>query len=292
MPQAAVEMGLPCRIGDYTDFYTSIHHATSGRQAVPSGQSAAAQLQVGADRLSRTRVVDRRERRKPFAGRPANSKAPTTRRRASGRPGGSTTSWSSASSSRVANDQGEPVPIAEAEAHLFGLALFNDWTARDIQAWEYQPLGPFLSKNFASTLSPWIVTLEALAPFRAPFARPAGEPAPLPYLDSPGNRATGAIDIALEVWLQTAAMRNAGLPAQRFDAVELPRQLLDARAARRSPHGQWLQSASRRPPRFRHAVRTRSGPGRLAARALRRRQASRCSSPMARRAVSSKMATP
>ena len=101
-------------------------------------------------------------------------------------------------------------PIAEAEAHLFGLALFNDWTARDIQAWEYQPLGPFLSKNFATTLSPWIVTMEALAPFRAPFARPAGDPQPLPYLDSAANRAAGALDITLEVWLQTAAMRDAG----------------------------------------------------------------------------------
>jgi fumarylacetoacetase len=114
------------------------------------------------------------------------------------------------------NALGEPIPIADAESHLFGLALFNDWTARDIQAWEYQPLGPFLSKNFASTLSPWIVTMEALAPFRVPFQRAAGEPAPLPYLDSPENRASGAIDIALEAWLQTSAMRNAGLPAQRL----------------------------------------------------------------------------
>ena len=192
VPQAAVEMGLPCHIGDYTDFYTSIHHATSvGKQFrpdnpllpnykwVPIGYHGRASS-IGVSGASR------------FAGRPANSKARTMRRPASVRPGGSTTSWSSASSSRSANAQGEPVPIADAEAHLFGLALFNDWTARDIQAWEYQPLGPFLSKNFASTLSPWIVTMEALAPFRAPFARPAGEPAPLPYLDSPANRASGA----------------------------------------------------------------------------------------------------
>jgi fumarylacetoacetase len=94
--------------------------------------------------------------------------------------------------------------------------LFNDWTARDVQAWEYQPLGPFLSKNFASTVSPWIVTMEALAPFRAPFTRPAGDPAPLAYLNSAANRESGAIDIVLEVWLQTAAMRAAGQPAQRL----------------------------------------------------------------------------
>ena len=144
-----------------------------GRQAIPSGQSAAAQLPVGADRLSRTRIVNRRERqaiRRPagqFKG--ADDATPgfgPTRR----------LDYELELGAFIAlpNDQGEPVPISDAEAHLFGLALFNDWTARDIQAWEYQPLGPFLSKNFASTLSPWIVTLEALAPFRVPFARPAG----------------------------------------------------------------------------------------------------------------------
>jgi len=116
------------------------------------------------------------------------------------------------------NALGESIPIECAEAHLFGVALFNDWSARDIQPWEYQPLGPFLSKNFASTLSPWVVTMEALAPFRAPFARPAGDPAPLPYLASPANRAQGAIEIHLEVWLQTAAMRAAGEPAARLSS--------------------------------------------------------------------------
>ena len=93
--------------------------------------------------------------------------------------------------------------MTDAEEHIFGLALFNDWSARDFQSWEYQPLGPFLSKNFASTVSPWIVTLDALEPFRVPFQRPAGDPEPLPYLDSPANRERGAIDIQLEVWLQT-----------------------------------------------------------------------------------------
>jgi fumarylacetoacetase len=118
-----------------------------------------------------------------------------------------------------ANALGEPVPIAQAEEHVFGLTLFNDWTARDIQAWEYQPLGPFLSKNFASTISPWIVTMEALAPFRSPFARAEGDPQPLPYLDSldsPANRSEGGFDIALEVWLQTARMRQDGQDAQRL----------------------------------------------------------------------------
>ncbi|MFZ2388849.1 MAG: fumarylacetoacetase, partial [Polaromonas sp.] len=114
------------------------------------------------------------------------------------------------------NALGEAIPIARAEEHVFGVSLFNDWSARDIQAWEYQPLGPFLSKNFASTLSPWVVTLDALAPFRAPFKRPEGDPEPLEYLDSPANRAQGAISIELEVWLQTARMRQAGHAGDRI----------------------------------------------------------------------------
>ena len=108
------------------------------------------------------------------------------------------------------NALGEPIAIVEAEQHVFGICLFNDWSARDIQGWEYQPLGPFLSKNFASTLSPWVVTLEALAPYRVPFTRPEGDPQPLPYLDSPANRSEGALDIQLQVDLQTARMREAG----------------------------------------------------------------------------------
>jgi len=96
------------------------------------------------------------------------------------------------------------------------VTLLNDWSARDLQAWEYQPLGPFLSKNFASTLSPWLVTMEALAPFRSKFERPAGDPQPLPYLDSTSNRESGALDITLEVLLQTAKMRAEGVAPVRL----------------------------------------------------------------------------
>jgi len=96
------------------------------------------------------------------------------------------------------------------------MVLFNDWTARDVQPWEYQPLGPFLSKNFASTVSPWVVTTEALAPFRSAFVRPAGDPQPLAYLDSAANREAGAFDIRLEVWLQTSKMREAGQRGERL----------------------------------------------------------------------------
>jgi fumarylacetoacetase len=102
------------------------------------------------------------------------------------------------------NVLGRPIPIAQAEDHLFGVCLLNDWSARDIQSWEYQPLGPFLAKNFATSISPWIVTLDALEPFRSPApARPIGDPPPLPHLQGPGD---AAFRITLEVWLRTAKM--------------------------------------------------------------------------------------
>jgi fumarylacetoacetase len=108
------------------------------------------------------------------------------------------------------------IPIADAEAHIFGLCLLNDWSARDLQTWEYQPLGPFLAKNFATTISPWIVTLQALAPFRVPPVRPENSPPPLPYLSSPMDREAGALDIRLEALLQSEAMRARQQPAQRL----------------------------------------------------------------------------
>ena len=211
VPQATVQMGLPCEIGDYTDFYTGIHHAnTVGKlfrpdqplmpnyKWVPIGyHGRASSINVSPSSFRRPHG----QRRGADDSQPAFG--PSTRLDYElelgvfvGRP----------------NLQGEPIPIAAAEDHVFGIVLFNDWSARDIQAWEYQPLGPFLAKNFASTVSPWIVTLEALAPFRKPFTRPAGDPAPLPYLDSAANRDQGAIDIRLEVWLQTARMHAAGHP--------------------------------------------------------------------------------
>ena len=181
---------------------------------------------------------------------------------------GSTTSWNSASSSGQGNALGEPIAIGEAEDHLFGVCLLNDWSARDMQAWEYQPLGPFLSKNFATTLSPWIVTMEALAPFRAGFERPPGDPQPLPYLDAPANRERGALDIVLEVWLQTAAMREAGEGARASHAQQhRAGRLLDRGPAGRAPHGQRLQPSAGRPARLGHALGSRARPGGLAARA-------------------------
>ena len=215
VPQSQVEMGLPCEIGDYTDFYTSIHHATTiGRQFrpdqpllpnyrwVPIGYHGRASSIVASGQGFRR---PRGQTRAPDAALPVLGPCARLDYELEigvviGQP----------------NALGEPITMAQAEDHVFGLALFNDWSARDIQGWEYQPLGPFLSKNFASTLSPWLVTLEALAPYRRPFVRAAGEPDPLPYLDAPDNRASGAFDIELEVWLQTAAMRAAGHAGERL----------------------------------------------------------------------------
>ncbi len=115
------------------------------------------------------------------------------------------------------NALGHPIPIADAEDHVLGLCILNDWSARDLQKWEYVPLGPFLAKNFASTVSPYIVTMEALAPFRcSAFDRPADDPQPLPYMDSPANRAAGGFDITLEVHLATAQMRDKNIPPVRL----------------------------------------------------------------------------
>ena len=209
VPQSAVEMGLPCEVGDYTDFYVGIHHATEiGRQFrpdhpllpnykwVPIGyHGRASTLQASGSSFHRPMG----QAKAPDAAQPVL--APSARLDIElelgifvGQP----------------NAQGVPVRMQDAEQHLFGITLFNDWSARDIQGWEYQPLGPFLSKNFASTVSPWMVTMEALEPFRRPFARAAGEPDPLPYLDCADNRARGAIGIQMEVVLQTARMARQG----------------------------------------------------------------------------------
>jgi len=206
VPQAAVEYTVPARIGDYTDFYTSVHHATNigslfrpdnpllpNYKWVPIGYHG---------RASSIGISGQAFRRPKGQLKAPDAEAPVL-----------------APSKRLdielelgifigpGNEQGESIGIEAAEDHVFGICLLNDWSARDIQAWEYQPLGPFLSKNFASTLSPWIVTLEALAPYRVPFARPEGDPQPLPYLDSVANRQGGALDIQLQVGLQTERMR-------------------------------------------------------------------------------------
>ncbi|GAB3189394.1 fumarylacetoacetase [Hydrogenophaga aquatica] len=209
VPQAVAEYDVPARIGDYTDFYTSVHHATNiGKQFRPDNPLLPNYKWVPIGYHGRASSIG--VSGQAFARPKGQVKAPDAEVPVL------------AASKRMdielelgvfigtGNELGDPVSITEAESHVFGICLLNDWSARDIQGWEYQPLGPFLSKNFASTISPWVVTLEALAPYRVPFTRPEGDPQPLPYLDSPANRSGGAFDIQLQVGLQTGRMREAG----------------------------------------------------------------------------------
>jgi fumarylacetoacetase len=212
--QPDAEYTLPAKIGDYTDFYTGIHHATTvGRLFRPDNPLLPNYkwVPIGYHGRSSSIVVSEQAIRRPLGQTKGTGDTPEfgPSRRLD-------YELELAYLIGAGNTLGEPIPIGTAERHLFGVALFNDWSARDIQSWEYQPLGPFLSKNFASSLSPWVVTMEALAPFRAPLQRPAGDPDPLPYLDSAENRSAGALDIELEVWLQTALMREAGTSAVRL----------------------------------------------------------------------------
>jgi len=211
VPQSQVEYTVPAQIGDYTDFYTSVHHATNiGKQFRPDNPLLPNYKWVPIGYHGRASSIGISGQ--SFARPKGQLKAPDAEVPVL------------APSKRLdielelgifigqGNAQGEPIEIGDAENHVFGICLLNDWSARDIQGWEYQPLGPFLSKNFASTISPWIVTLEALAPYRVPFVRAEGDPQPLPYLDSAANRAGGSLDIQLQVGLQTPRMREAGQP--------------------------------------------------------------------------------
>ena len=216
--QRDAQYGLPAQIGDYTDFYTSIYHATAvGRMMRPDHPLLPNYEWVPIGYHGRTSSIGVSEQ---FFPRPNGQRLPA----GGGQPVVGPSRRMDYELELGAficdgNAAGAAIPIADAEAHIFGLCLLNDWSARDLQAWEYQPLGPFLAKNFATTISPWVITLEALAPFRVPFMRPAGAPAPLPYLDSPQNRDTGAIDIRLEALIQSAAMRERGEPPYRLSST-------------------------------------------------------------------------
>lgn len=212
--QAQSEMALPCTIGDYTDFFTGIHHATAVGKLfrpdsplmpnyhwVPIGyHGRVSSIGIGGS-------VRRPNGQFKLPDQEVPNFGPSRRLDYELEMGVLV---------GTGNELGQPKTMAQAETDWFGMVLLNDWSARDVQAWEYQPLGPFLAKSFATTISPWVVTHEALAPFRVPFERAAGTPQPLPYLDSPANRAAGLIDVTLEVWLQTEAMRTKKLPPHRL----------------------------------------------------------------------------
>lgn len=207
--QSDAEYTVPARIGDYTDFYTSIHHASSvGKLFRPDNPLLPNYKWVPIGyhgRCSTIGVSGEAFRRPRGQVRAASDAEPSF---------GPSRKMDYELEMGIfigsGNAQGEPIPAAEAERHVFGLCLLNDWSSRDIQAWEYQPLGPFLSKNFATTVSPFIVTMEALAPYRAAWQRDDGDPQPLPYLDYPELRSNGGLDIELAVLLHTDAMRRAG----------------------------------------------------------------------------------
>jgi fumarylacetoacetase len=208
--QSEATMHLPCVIGDYTDFYVGIHHATNvGKQFRPDNPLLPNYKYVPIGYHGRASSV--RVSGEPVV-RPNGQRKP---------PDAETPDYGP--SRRLdyelelgiwigrGNDLGRPIPIGEAKEHIAGYCLLNDWSARDLQAWEYQPLGPFLAKNFLTSISPWIVSADALAPFRSPMPpRPEGDPEPLPYLHDASDRQDGGLSIQLEVTLSTEKMRQQG----------------------------------------------------------------------------------
>lgn len=207
------EMHLPTRIGDYTDFFAGIHHARASfaqfNRDIPLPDNYK-YVPIAYHGRASTVIPTGAEIPRPYGQRLLTPGQPPV----------------FGPCQRLdlelemgfyigrGNRRGEPIAIAEANQHIVGLCLLNDWSARDIQGWEMYPLGPFLSKNFATSVSPWVVTMEALAPFRIAIdPRPEGDPAPLPYLYDPNDQAQGAFDIQLKVELSTASMRRKGDPA-------------------------------------------------------------------------------
>jgi fumarylacetoacetase len=220
VPQAGARMFLPADVGDYTDFYASIDHAGNvGKLFRPDNPLLPNYKYV---------PVGYHGRASSLACSPDDVSRPSGQRLG---PSGEAAPPEFGPSRQLdyelevgvfvagENRRGTPISLAQAEDRIFGLCLLNDWSARDIQRWEYQPLGPFLGKNFATTISPWVVTAEALEPFRcAPRPRPDGDPAPLAYLNTPADRAHGGLDMTVEAWLLTAAMRE-----QRLAPIALSR---------------------------------------------------------------------
>jgi fumarylacetoacetase len=215
-PMSQAELRLPAAFRNFTDFFASVFHATNaGRMFRPDNPlnpnykyvPVAYHSRASSVRISGTPI------RRPLGQRKGpNDDAPTY-----GPSRNLDFELELGAFIGTGSELGTPVPIASAGNHVFGYCLLNDWSARDIQAWEYQPLGPFLGKNFGTTISPWVVTGEALAPFRtAAYTRPEGDPAPLPHLDDAQDRASGGLDITLEVYVSTEAMRRDSIAPHRI----------------------------------------------------------------------------
>jgi fumarylacetoacetase len=210
VPMNAVDMLLPASIGDYTDFYASVFHATNvGSMFRPDNPLLPNYKHVPIGYHGRASSI-------VVSGTPVYRPQGQTKDDQSERPvfgPCAQLDYELEVGAFVgpANTLGNAVVISRAADHLFGLCLLNDWSARDIQKWEYQPLGPFLAKNFATTVSPWVVTMEALAPFRVPaFQRPKGDPSPLPYLAHADDARSGGVDVTLEVFIRSEQMREKG----------------------------------------------------------------------------------
>ena len=223
VPMAEAEMFPPAVIGDYTDFYASIYHATNvGKLFRPDTPLFPnyKYVPIGYHGRASSIIISGAEVQRPSGQTmPSGGGAKT--------PAFGPTQMLDYEAEvgffvGQGNERGEPIQIDEAEEHLFGICLVNDWSARDIQSWEYQPLGPFLSKNFATTISPWVVTWEALEPYRVPaFFRPPGDPQPLPYLTSEKDRNEGGIDLNIEVYIRSMLMREGRLRPSRLSSASL-----------------------------------------------------------------------
>jgi len=220
IPMREVRMQVPAQIGDYTDFYASLHHATRvGKLFRPDNPLLPnyKHVPIGYHGRASSIVVSGTGVRRPSGQtKPANSAEPTF---------GASRSLDYELEMGIfigsGNPLGEPIPISAAEEYIFGMCLVDDWSARDIQSWEYQPLGPFLAKSFATTISPWIVTMEALAPYRVAVAeRSKEDPAPLPYLATTDTARAG-IEVTLEVFLQSEKMRAQHIEAMRVSRGDL-----------------------------------------------------------------------
>ncbi|HUR92589.1 MAG TPA: fumarylacetoacetase [Gemmatimonadaceae bacterium] len=221
VPMSEARTHLPADIGDYTDFYASVDHATNiGKMFRPDNPLLPnyRHIPIGYHGRASSIVPTGATVRRPLGQtKPADSDSPVF--------GPSKLlDYEAEVGFYVAggNRRGEPIAIARADEHIFGFCIVNDWSARDIQAWEYQPLGPFLAKNFATTVSPWVVTADALAPFRVPArTRGEGEPAPLPYLSSAANDEEGGLALTLDVLLLTKRMRDEGAEPFRISRGSL-----------------------------------------------------------------------
>jgi fumarylacetoacetase len=209
--QTEVRLHVPCLVGDYTDFYVGIHHATNvGRLFRPDNPLLPNYKYVPIGYHGRASSV--RASGEPVVRPNGQRKAPDADAPEYGPSRRLDYELELGIWVGEGNELGAPIPIRQASDHIAGYCLLNDWSARDLQAWEYQPLGPFLAKNFLTTVSPWVVSPQALAPFRKSMPlRPHGDPDPLPYLDDPADRENGGLGIELEVTLTTEKMRSAGL---------------------------------------------------------------------------------